>query len=85
MFGDVLYTARVFCLLKDHLKCKNGHDLSLCNSHGMPSLIKILLDGHTVITTERQPFASQITFNSMNVEDNCRGIRSQRCFLAATN
>ena len=33
---------------KRPLKCKNVHDLSFCNSHGTPSLIKILLDGHTV-------------------------------------
>lgn len=34
-------------VLKDHhLKCKNDH--YICDSHGTPSLIKILLDGHTV-------------------------------------
>ena len=53
MFGDVLSVARVFFLpSRGHLKCKNGNDFSFHNSHGTPSLIKILLDGHTVITTE---------------------------------
>ena len=52
MFGDVFSVARVFWPSRGHLKLKNGHDFSFCNSHGTHSLIKTLLDGHTVITTE---------------------------------
>jgi len=49
-----LYIGRLFffAFYRGHLKCKNGRDFYLCNSHATPSLIKTLLDGHIVITTE---------------------------------
>ena len=40
-----------FACILQHLEYKNGRDF-LCSSHGTPSLIITLLDGHIVITTE---------------------------------